>query len=340
MIAAKPPQVVAPKQDWQDWKAQWRNSFTDTKALLAFLGLQDTAAAKHIDANARFALRVPHSFARRMRFADPLDPLLAQVLPLQLENAAVPGFVSDPVADLAHSPVPGVVHKYASRALLIAAGTCAINCRYCFRREFPYSDASLSNRAMHQAMDYLRQQPLVSEVILSGGDPLALDNTKLAALLAQLRALPQLRRLRIHARTPIVLPARVDAGLVALLADFGLPVVMVLHSNHANEWNDPELQSACQQLRAAGVHLLNQAVLLAGVNADVQAQVALSEALFSAGVLPYYLNQLDQVTGSAHFAVSDADARQLHQQMAARLPGYLLPRLVRDVPGQASKTPL
>jgi L-lysine 2,3-aminomutase len=321
------------------WKAQWRNSFTELNSLLAFLGLStnDFDGDLALDLKPTFPLRIPHSFAARMRKADPRDPLLRQVLPLQAELSSPANFIADPVADLAHSPSQGLIHKYRSRVLLIATGTCAINCRYCFRREYPYAQASFSPRAWASAMQYLRAHPEVNEVILSGGDPLALDDTRLAQLSDALQTLPQLKRIRLHTRTPIVLPARVDNGFLAWISALKLPCVMVLHSNHAQEWQDATLIAAMQSLKQAGVTLLNQAVLLRDINDSAAAQIALSEALFDAGVLPYYLNLLDPVTGSAHFFVSDARAQALYTAMAAQLPGYLLPKLVRDAPGTAAK---
>lgn len=343
MIAAKrrevaslgaPSAAIAP-----NWKLAWRDSFTQLAPLLEFLQLDasDFSAALALDAAASFPLRVPLSFAQRMAKADPLDPLLAQILPKMAERLAAVNFVSDPVNDLQHSPSPGVIHKYRSRALLIAAGTCAVNCRYCFRREYPYAAASLSAAKLTEAVRYIAANPEINEVILSGGDPLALDNAKLVRIVVALLALPQIKRLRLHTRTPIVLPSRIDTEFLRWVADLNVPLVMVLHSNHANEWNDATLLDSMRELKRAGVTLLNQAVLLRGVNDACDAQVALSESLFAAGVLPYYLNLLDPVAGSAHFEVSDAKAQHIYRQMAAALPGFLLPKLVRDVAGMEAK---
>ncbi len=343
MIAAKRREVasnealstaIAP-----NWKLEWRDSFTQLGALLEFLQLDATAfgEAHALDLAANFPLRVPLSFAKRMAKEDPYDPLLAQILPKMAERMIAKNFVSDPVNDLQNSPSPGLIHKYRSRVLLIAAGTCAVNCRYCFRREYPYADASLSASALAQAVRYLSTHPEINEVILSGGDPLALDNAKLARIADALLALPQIKRLRVHTRTPIVLPARIDTEFLRWVSSLKVPLVMVLHSNHANEWQDTSLLEAMRALKRADITLLNQAVLLRDVNDSANAQVALSEALFAAGVLPYYLNLLDPVAGSAHFEVSDAQAQQIYQQMATALPGFLLPKLVRDVSGTDAK---
>ncbi len=343
MIAAMRREVASKlalsAENAPNWKLEWRDSFTQLGPLLEFLQLDASAFrdALALDSAATFPLRVPMSFALRMVKADPHDPLLAQILPKMAERLSAVNFVSDPVNDLLHSPSIGVIHKYRSRALLIAAGTCAVNCRYCFRREYPYTAASLNASALADAVRYLAAHPEINEVILSGGDPLALDNAKLARISDALLALTQIKRLRLHTRTPIVLPARIDAEFLRWAAGLKVPLVMVLHSNHANEWRDDALQNSMCALKLAGVTLLNQAVLLRGVNDCADAQVALSEALFAAGVLPYYLNLLDPVAGSAHFAVPDATAQQIYQQMAAALPGFLLPKLVRDVAGTDAK---
>ncbi len=322
-----------------NWKQEWRDSFTKWPDLLAFLQLDSTSLMAQLDLDhaAKFPLRVPMSFAKRMQKRDPLDPLLAQVLPRMAERVLAAHFKSDPVDDLANSPSRGLIHKYASRALLIASGTCAVNCRYCFRREYPYAAASLSPSALAEAIQYIQLQPKINEVILSGGDPLALDNLSLRRTTDALLALPQITRLRVHTRTPIVLPARIDADFLCWVEDVKVSLIMVVHSNHANEWADSELCSAMRALKRAGVTLLNQAVLLRGVNDSSACQIALSEALFAAGVLPYYLNLLDPVSGSAHFAVSDVDAHRIYHEMAAALPGFLLPKLVRDVVGTDAK---
>jgi EF-P beta-lysylation protein EpmB len=273
-----------------------------------------------------------------MRHGDPADPLLRQVLPLDDEDRLVPGFSLDAVGDAAAKGGTGVIHKYDGRALLIATGSCAIHCRYCFRRHFPYADETAATGGWASAVDYLRARPSVREVILSGGDPLSLSTAKLAELTEALRDLPQVTRLRIHTRLPIVLPERVDDALLAWIGSLPWPVVMVVHANHANEI-DATVREACQALRQRGVHLLNQAVLMRGVNDDAEALVALSESLFDAGVLPYYLHLLDRVQGTAHFEVPEAEALGLRDAIHARLPGYLVPTLVREIAGQPGKTP-
>jgi len=275
----------------------------------------------------------------RMRRGDPRDPLLRQVLPLDDEMRPMPGYGLDAVGDGAAKTAPGVIQKYRGRALLVATGSCAIHCRYCFRRHFPYAEETAARDGWRDAIDLIRQDASIEEVLLSGGDPLSLSNGKLAELTGALAGIPHLRRLRIHSRLPIVVPERVDEGLLAWLASLPWPVTLVVHANHANEF-DGTVDAALGRLRAAGVHLLNQAVLLRGVNDSVDALAALSERGFAAGVLPYYLHQLDRVAGVAHFEVDDAHARALHAGLAARLSGYLVPRLVREIPGDTGKRPL
>ena len=290
-----------------------------------------------------FPLRVPRGFVARMRRGDAADPLLLQVLPTAAELVATPGFTADPLAEsddaAAFSPLPGVLHKYRGRALLLVTGACGVHCRYCFRRHFPYAEHTPRGDGWEPALTWLANNPGVEEVILSGGDPLAVGDEKLARLVAGLDAIPHLRRLRVHTRMPVVLPERVDAALLGWLGGTRLSPVVVLHANHAREL-DGAVEAAIARLRAAGATVLNQAVLLAGVNDSMAAQCELSRALFAAGALPYYLHLLDRVAGAAHFEVPEARARELLRDVMAELPGYLVPRLVREVPGAPYKVPL
>jgi len=286
-----------------------------------------------------FPLRVPRGFAARMRRGDPHDPLLLQVLPSAAELLPAPGFVADPLAERRAVKAPGLLHKFAGRVLLITTGACAVHCRYCFRRHFPYAEHRPWADGWRQALACVAGDASIREVILSGGDPLVLDDDKLAALALALADLGHVRRLRLHSRLPIVLPERVDDALLAWLSGTRLQPVVVIHANHPNEI-DGGVRAALARLRSAGVALLNQAVLLRRVNDDAAVLAALSESLFAAGVLPYYLHLLDPVAGAAHFEVGETRARRLHAELAARLPGYLLPRLVREVPGAPSKVAL
>jgi EF-P beta-lysylation protein EpmB len=321
------------------WQQLWREAISDPRELLRLLGLEHRADELLASSDSGFSLRVPRGFVARMRHGDATDPLLLQVLPQAAELGEVPGFTRDAVGDLDARIGHGVLHKYEGRALLVATGSCAVHCRYCFRRHFPYADETAAASAWQIAIGHLRADPSIEEVILSGGDPLSLSTVKLSELTEALARIGHVRRLRIHTRLPIVLPDRIDAALVDWLAGIPLQRVIVLHANHANEI-DAGVAAACADLRAAGATLLNQSVLLRGVNDDADALAALSERLIECGVLPYYLHQLDRVAGTAHFEVPDSKALALIGELAARLPGYLVPRLVREVAGAPAKMPV
>jgi EF-P beta-lysylation protein EpmB len=323
----------------EPWRKELVEAVTDPAELLGLLELDPGLLPAARRAAALFGLKVPRSFIARMRRGDPRDPLLLQVLPLDAETLPAAGYGPDPVGDLAAMRAPGVLAKYRGRALLMTTGGCAVNCRYCFRREFPYEEGALTPARLAAAVGQLATLSGLEEVILSGGDPLALPTARLARISTALRPLAGLRRLRIHTRTPVVLPSRVDEGLLAWLRELPWPVVMVLHVNHPREL-DGEVRAALSQLVAARITLLNQSVLLRGINDDVEVLAELSTALFDAGVLPYYLHLLDRARGTAHFDTSEDRAVALHRALAARLPGYLVPRLVREVEGAPAKMPL
>lgn len=339
MITAAPPALQPIEPEPADWKRAWRDAVRDPRELLALLGLAHLGAGLSQAAAAQFPLRVPRGFVARMRHGDPCDPLLRQVLPVLEEERVVPGFVLDAVGDGAARAAHGVIRKYRGRALLVATGSCAINCRYCFRRHFPYAEETAAAGQWREAVAAIAADPTLHEVILSGGDPLSLATHKLAELTDALAAVPHVRRLRVHSRLPVVLPERVDAELLGWLRALPWPVSVVVHANHAREF-DQGVDAAMARLRETGAVLLNQAVLLRGVNDSVDALADLCERGYLAGVLPYYLHQLDRVAGTAHFEVGDDAARALHQALAARLPGYLVPRLVREIPGDPGKRPL
>ena len=321
------------------WQQELARAITEPAELLRELALDLALLPAARAAAARFPLRVPRGFVARMRQGDPDDPLLRQVLPLAAELSPVPGFMADPVDDQAARAAPGVLHKYHGRVLLIATGACAIHCRYCFRREFPYSENHAGGDSWRPALNYLSQDYSLREVILSGGDPLSLSDRRLGALLAELERIPHLERLRIHSRQPIVLPERVDDGLLDLLARTRLRPILVIHANHPREI-DETVRRVLERLAGIGVTLLNQSVLLRGVNDTVPTLVELSEVLFTARVLPYYLHLLDRVQGAAHYEVNETEASTIMEVLRQRLPGYLVPRLVREQPGQLAKTPL
>jgi EF-P beta-lysylation protein EpmB len=344
MIAASSiPGQLDPARPRLRWQQALADAISDPAELCAILGLDASLAhAAHAPisgATGGFPLRVPRGFVDRMRRGDPKDPLLLQVLPLAAELHAAEGFTTDPVGDLASKTAPGVLHKYTGRALLVTTGACAVHCRYCFRRHFPYGEESALLDGWRSTIEHLQADASVDELILSGGDPLSLSDRRLQQLTDALQAVPHIRRLRIHTRYPIVLPERVDQGLLAWLGGLRLQKVVVIHANHAQELDD-DVRRACADLAGTGATLLNQSVLLAGVNDSVETLAALSEALFAMNVLPYYLHVLDKVAGAAHFDVDRATALRLHAGLARVLPGYLLPRLVREVPGAASKTPV
>jgi EF-P beta-lysylation protein EpmB len=329
----------AASQHTSGWQQELACAISDPLELCRILHLDPQLALAARGAGAQFRLRVPRGYVRRMRAGDPADPLLRQVLPIASELAPQPGFEADPLGELSAMRSPGLLHKYHGRALLITTGACAIHCRYCFRREFPYQEAHGEGPRWREAIGELTRDSSIEELILSGGDPLSLTTVRLQALTDQLRAISHLKRLRLHTRTPIVLPERVDSQLTAWISGLPWPCVVVLHCNHANEI-DSSVRDACASLKAAGAILLNQSVLLRGVNDSLPALEGLSQALWSAGVLPYYLHLLDRVRGTSHFEVQEAFARTLMAQLAARLPGYLVPRLARESPGAASKTVL
>lgn len=326
---------------WQtaDWQQELNNLIVDPQDLLQRVGLDSSWLASAREACRLFPLRATHSFVARIRPGDPADPLLRQILPLQEELLTVQGYEDDPLAEQRFNPVPGIVHKYGNRVLLIAATQCAINCRYCFRRHFPYPDNQLRRGEWQTALEYIRRDPGINEVILSGGDPLSIGDRQLQWLTEQLADIDHLQRLRIHSRYPIILPGRISDKLVAIFTSTRLKPVLVIHCNHPQEL-DESVAEALARLHRAGVTLLNQTVLLRGVNDNSDILAALSEALFRTNTLPYYLHLLDKVRGAAHFAVDDTRARQLYQTLLGKLPGYLVPKLVRELPDATSKTPI
>ncbi|MCC7475428.1 MAG: EF-P beta-lysylation protein EpmB [Pirellulales bacterium] len=340
-ILSTVPQAVRPRfgPPYASWQEAMKDAVRDPTELCQLLDLPTNLANEARVVAERFPLFAPRGFVARMRPGDPADPLLRQVLPIGAESANVPGFVDDPVADAAATRLPGLLQKYEGRALLVATRTCAIHCRYCFRRHFPYDETPHSLADWQPAIDHLAADPSINEAILSGGDPLMLIDATLAALIERLETIPHLRRLRIHTRLPIVIPERVTDDFVAILKSSSLTPIVVLHANHAQELNS-HVERAVAKLATSRAVLLNQAVLLAGVNDSAQAQAALCERLLDLRVMPYYLHQLDRVAGAAHFEVPIERGLQIIDQLRIALPRYAVPRYVQEIAGALSKVEL
>ena len=334
MIQGTPP--ILQQNPWQAILAQ---SITDPAELLERLALPENLLPAAKQAAKLFGLKVPLPYLSRIKKNTLADPLLRQVLPLGDEMQQVAGYTADPVADLAAMQSPGLLQKYPGRALLLMTGACGIHCRYCFRRHFDYAEANPAKQHWQLALDHLKADERIEEIILSGGDPLSLSDQRLEKFLENIEKINHINTLRIHTRLPVVLPERITPGLCQLLQQTRLNTVMVLHINHAQEM-DTNVEAICAQLQQTGTRLLNQSVLLASVNDSAKTLIQLSKKLHNSAILPYYLHQLDPVSGAAHFAVPDAQARDIITAMTAQLPGYLVPKLVREIAGETSKTAL
>ncbi|MCX7102456.1 MAG: EF-P beta-lysylation protein EpmB [Methylobacter sp.] len=319
-----------------NWQQQLAEAFTNIDELCDYLQLATDTLPISFAATESFALRVPLNFASCMEKGNPNDPLLRQVLPVKDELLTYPGFKSDPVGDLASVTETGILHKYQGRVLLINTGSCAINCRYCFRRNFPYADLQLGKQKEIAVIEAIQEDISINEVILSGGDPLLLNDSRLTRLIMQLNEIKHLKRIRIHSRLPIVLPARITDEFINTLKQSSKQVILIVHCNHANEIND-RVVTACNALKNSNIILFNQSVLLKGVNDSAQTLCELSEKLFCLGVIPYYLHLLDKATGTGHFEVPINDALRLISLVQATLPGYLVPKLVTEQEGATSK---
>lgn len=318
------------------WQTLLKEAITVPSVLWQELNLDSALLPAALRAADDFQLRIPRGFVQRMRPGDPQDPLLLQVLPLGQELQRTEGYLLDPLQEKAFNPVPGLLHKYHGRVLLTLTGVCAVNCRYCFRRHFPYGENNPGRRGWEEALRYIAADSSIQEVILSGGDPLLVTDEYLAEFIEKLEGISHLNTLRFHTRLPIVLPERITAKLSHLLKSTRLKVVVVVHCNHAQEI-DASVRESFDGLRAAACTLLNQSVLLKDVNNHPQTLANLSQALFSSGVLPYYLHVLDPVQGAQHFEVSDAEIRNIYTELQALLPGYLVPKLVQEKPGARGK---
>ena len=330
---------TAPTWHTEDWQIELSKGFSTVAALLDTLQLKPDDLPAQLRAHGEFPLRVPRPFVARMEPGNPNDPLLLQVLPRREELVSLPGYTSDPLQESRFTPVPGLIHKYRSRVLLTTSTACAVNCRYCFRRHFPYQDNRISQSQTQAIVDYLHQQPDVNEVIFSGGDPLAVSNSRLNALVTALSDIPHLERIRIHTRFPVVIPQRIDQALLRILESRRFQWLMVVHSNHGNELG-ADFARAMAMLKERDVTLLNQSVLLRHINDSAETLARLSDTLFAMGIMPYYLHLLDPVAGAGHFDVPEEEAVGIYQNLLEALPGYLVPKLVRETPNQPSKTPI
>lgn len=328
----------------QTWQEQLADLIRDPEELCKVLALdfgefKQQHMAGMLAAQQSFELRVPRSFVRRMVPGDLQDPLLLQVLPQGQEVLDQPGFTADPLAEKAANRAPGIIQKYHGRVLLLVSSACAIHCRYCFRRHFPYADHRQSRSEWQEALDAIAADTSINEVIYSGGDPLSAPDRQLAWFTDQISQIPHIKTLRVHTRLPIVIPDRIDQQCLAWLAQDRLKVVVVLHSNHPNEI-DGQVGAVIEKMQGLGILLLNQAVLLKGVNDKVTTLATLSETLFHWGVLPYYLHLLDKVAGAQHFDLPESEAIALHTALKGRLPGYLVPKLAKEVPAANAKVVL
>jgi len=312
----------------RNWQKVLQGANSSPEELLNKLNIEDSSLVSR-QANIDFPLRVPAGFINRMNQSDPDDPLFKQVWPAVEEENQEAGFIEDPLNEVNRQVSPGLLHKYPGRVLLVLTGACAIHCRYCFRRHFPYSDSNPSGENLNRAIEYIQNETSVTEVILSGGDPLSVSDERLSDLVSRFDEIPHLKRLRIHTRFPIVVPERINDACLKWLTKTRLQLAIVLHVNHANELED-SVEQAILKLRNHNILLFNQSVLLKGVNDTAEALVALSEALFSYGIIPYYLHLLDPVSGASHFEVDESSAKLLMQEIQKNLPGYLVPRLVRE----------
>ncbi len=320
------------------WQKELCDVVTDPKILLNLLQISPEKYLQHFKARKLFPVRVPRSFIKRMKKGDINDPLLKQVMPSSQEFLVTDGYSSDPL--LEHDTVAeGLLHKYNNRALMIVKSGCAINCRYCFRRHFPYQDNSPNKARWHDALLYIANHNEISEVIFSGGDPLMASDNHLIWLITQLEDIPHIKRLRIHTRLPVVIPNRITEGLVSALKNSRLKATIVLHINHPNEINKAFID-ALESLRSARIPLFNQSVLLKEVNDNANILIELSEKMFDVGIQPYYLHLLDPVQGAAHFDVKEEDAKTIMKKLLEALPGFLVPKLVREIAGEKHKTPI
>lgn len=315
------------------WRQVLRKNFNQWEKLADFLQL-DAGQRLHITQRTDFPLNLPFRLAEKVVKGTLDDPILKQFLPTVQEHHSAAGYCSDPLQDESCRKSPKLLKKYAGRVLLVCTSACAMHCRYCFRQNFDYE---VEHKLFKEELFYISQDPSIHEVILSGGDPLSLSDPMLFDLFEQIASIPHIRRLRIHTRFPMGIPERIDEAFLENFHQLRLPVWMVIHANHPREF-DEDIFAALDQLRYRGIGLLCQSVLLRGVNDSVETLVALSETLIDHGILPYYLHQLDRVQGASHFEVPEEEGERILQEMSQHLPGFAIPRYVRESPGEPSKT--
>ena len=333
MIPRTPP-------TWQSksWQEELSSLISDPETLFNRLNLDRSLLPDAQTSHQLFPIRTTESYLSRIQPGDIDDPLLKQILPIGAEKDKSEGYSLDPLQEQKSNPLPGLIHKYQGRVLLVASPQCAINCRYCFRRHFNYSDNTISRKDWQNTFEYIKNDTSIEEIILSGGDPLVISDRQLSWLLDQIESISHVSRLRIHSRLPIVLPRRITDDLINILNSSQLHTAIVIHCNHPKEI-DHVVIDALSKLRSAGIILLNQTVLLKGINDNSKILAKLSKDLFKSGVLPYYIHLLDKVSGTSHFDIKEKDARALNTELLAQLPGYLVPKMVREVAGASSKVP-
>ncbi len=319
------------------WQEQLAQAIRQPADLLEFAGLKADSIGYSQQAITQFPVRVPYAFANRIKKNDPNDPILRQVFPYKAEENETIGFINDPLAELSVQPVHGLLQKYNSRVLSITTGACAVHCRYCFRRHYPYQESSASSKHWQASLDHIEDDLSIEEVILSGGDPLTLSDRRLQDMCSSLATIKHIKRIRFHTRLPVVLPARITTTLLKQITDNDKSIIFVIHANHANEL-DNAVSNTIKRLQEFGVLVLNQSVLLKGINDSVQALINLSERLVENNVMPYYLHLLDPVAGAAHYDVPIEQAQKLIQEMQSSVSGYLIPKLVKEEIGAPSKT--
>lgn len=319
------------------WQEQLAQAIRQPNELLEYVGLMADSIGYSRQAIDQFPIRVPHAFANRIKRHDPDDPILRQVFPYIDEENEKNGFIKDPLSESGVQPVQGLLQKYKSRVLSITTGACAVHCRYCFRRHFPYQDSSASGKNWEYGLKYIKNDLSINEVILSGGDPLTLSDRRLTEIFSSLARIKHIKRIRIHTRLPVVLPARITTTLLKQITKNHQSLIFVIHSNHANEL-DNEVSHVIKLLQKFGILILNQSVLLKGVNDSVETLINLSERLIANNIVPYYLHLLDPVAGASHYNVTMERAQKLIQEMQASVSGYLIPRLVKEEIDATSKT--